>query len=115
MADERRESKRTRTTRAQRARVVERFHRSGLTRAAFARRHRLSAWTLSRWLAEAKRGSKPVLPPMMFGELKLAPTPLPEPVGWAVEVVGANGVTIRLRQALAVRDLARLLRSWRGC
>ena len=47
---------------------------------------------------------------MMFGELKLAPAPLLEPAGWALEVVGANGVTIRLRQALAVRELARLLR-----
>jgi len=110
MADQRRESKRTRTTRAQRARVVERFHRSGLTRAAFARRHGLSAWTLSRWLAEAKRGSGLASPPMMFGELKLAPSPLPQPVGWAVEVVGANGVTIRLRQGLAVRELLSLLR-----
>lgn len=110
MTDQRRESKRTRTTRAQRARVVERFHLSGLTRSAFARRRGLSAWTLSRWLAEAKRGSGPGSPPMMFGELKLAPPPLPEPVGWALEVVGANGLTIRLRQGLAVRELLRLLR-----
>ena len=52
---------------------------------------------------------------MMFGELKLAPAALPEPAGWALEVVGANGVTIRLRQALAVRELSRLLRASRGC
>jgi hypothetical protein len=75
----------------------------------------LSAWTLSRWLAEAKRGSKPALSPMMFGELKLTPTPLPESSGWALEVVGANGVTIRLRQALTVRELSRLLQSSRRC
>ena len=48
---------------------------------------------------------------MMFGELKLAPASLSTPTGWAVEVVGANGVTIRLRQALAVRALSRLLRA----
>jgi hypothetical protein len=47
----------------------------------------------------------------MFGELKLAPAPLSDPARWALEVVGANGVTIRLRQALAVRELARLLRA----
>jgi len=52
---------------------------------------------------------------MMFGELKLAPAPLPEPVGWALELVGANGVTIRLRQALTARELSRLLRASRGC
>ena len=51
---------------------------------------------------------------MMFGELKLAPGALPEPTGWAAEVVGANGVRIRLRQALSLRELSRLLRA-RGC
>ena len=111
MADQRQISKRARTTRAQRAQVVERFQQSGLTRAVFARRLGLSAWTLSRWLAEAKRGWKPASPTMMFGELKLAPAPLLESAGWALEVVGANGVTIRLRQALSVRELARLLRA----
>ena len=115
MADRRQISKRARTTLAQRTRVVERFHQSGLTRAAFARRHGLTAWKLSRWLAEANRGSKPASPTMMFGELKLAPAPLPEPAGWALEVIGANGVTIRLRQALPVRELSRLLRASRGC
>ena len=111
MADRRIFTRSARTTRAQRAQVVERFHRSGLTRAVFARQHGLGAWKLSRWLAEANRGSKPTSPRMMFGELKLAPTALPTPAEWAVEVVGANGVTIRLRQALAVRELARLLRA----
>ena len=48
---------------------------------------------------------------MMFGELKLAPSPLPTAAGWALEGVGANGVTIRLRQALTVRELARLLQA----
>jgi len=71
----------------------------------------LAAWKLSRWLAEANGGSKPASPTMMFGELKLAPSPLPEPAGWALEVVGANGVTIRLRRPLAVRELSRLLRA----
>ena len=115
MADQREIPKRARTTQAQRARVVERFHQSGLTRSAFARRHGLSAWTLSRWLAEANAGSKPASSTMMFGELKLAPGPLPEAAGWALEVVGANGVTIRLRQALTARELSRLLRASRGC
>jgi len=115
MADRRQISKQARTTRAQRAQVVERFHQSGLTRSVFARRHGLSAWKLSRWLAEAKSGSKPASPTMMFGELKLAPAPLSTPAGWALEVVGANGVTIRLRQALTARELSRLLRASRGC
>lgn len=75
----------------------------------------MPAWKLSRWLAEAEGGSKPASPTMMFGELKLAPAPLPEPAGWTLEVVGANGVTIRLRQALTVRELSRLLRASRGC
>jgi hypothetical protein len=48
---------------------------------------------------------------MLFGELKLAPAALSEPAGWALEVVGANGVTIRLRQALTMRELSRLLQA----
>ena len=111
MADRRISTRSARTTRAQRAQVVERFHQSGLTRAIFARQHGLGAWKLRRWLAEAKRGSKPTTSPTMFSEIKLGPTALPTPTGWAVEVVGANGVTLRLRQALAVRELARLLRA----
>lgn len=102
-------------TQAQRAKIVERFQQSGLTRAAFARRQGLSAWTLSRWLAEAKRGTKAAPPAMMFGELKFAPAALSAPAQWAVELVGANGMTIRLRQGLTVRELSRLLRAGRGC
>ncbi|MBI2320374.1 MAG: hypothetical protein HYU75_26070 [Betaproteobacteria bacterium] len=89
---------------------MERFQQSGLTRAVFARRHGLAAWKLRRWLAEANGGSKPTSPTMMFGEVKLAPSALPPPAEWAVEVVGANGVRIRLRQTLTVRELSRLLR-----
>lgn len=111
MADRRISKRSARTTRAQRARVVERFHQSGLTRGAFARRHGLAVWKLRRWLAEANGGSKPASATMMFGELKLAPASLPTPGVWALEVVGANGVRIRLRQALAVRALSRLLRA----
>jgi len=48
---------------------------------------------------------------MMFGELKLAPAPLRTSAGWAMEVVGANGLTIRCREALPVHELARLLRA----
>src|SRR5437773_12154326 len=110
MADQRQISKQARTSRAQRAQVVEQFLLSGLTRSAFGRRHGLPAWKLRRWLAEANAGSKPASPAMMFGELKLAAAPMPEPGAWALEVVGVNGVTIRLRQALTMRELARLLR-----
>ncbi len=114
MADQRISSRSARTTRAQRAQVVERFHQSGLTRSVFAQRHGLALWKLCRWLAEANRESTPTPPAMMFGELKLAPSALPEAAGWAVELIGANGVKIRLREALAVRELLRLLRT-RGC
>ena len=41
----------------------------------------------------------------------LAPAPLPTSAGWAMEVVGANGLTIRCREALPVHELARLLRA----
>jgi transposase-like protein len=111
MADGQISTRAARTTRAQRARVVEQYQQSGLTRVVFARRHGLAVWKLRRWLAEANAGSKLASSTMLFGELKLAPGALPEPAGWALEVVGANGVTIRLRQALTVRELSRLLRA----
>ena len=115
MADRQISARSARTTRAQRTQVVKRFQQSGLTRAAFARRQGLAVWKLRRWLAEANGGSKPASAPMMFGELKLAPAALSPLAQWAVELVGANGVTIRLRHGLTVGELSRLLRAARGC
>ena len=96
-------------TPAQRAQIVARFHQSGLNRAQFAHRQSLVPSTLDRWLAEARdarKGSSRVV----FSELRLA-SPVPEAAAaWAVEIVSPDGLLVRCRERLVVRELAQLLR-----
>jgi hypothetical protein len=106
MADARIPRQAPRTSRAQRAEILERFHKSGLTAAVFAAREGMSLWTLRRWLAEAKRTTTPEF---IFSEIKMPPLLAP-PSPWAVEVVSARGVTVRCREALSLPDLIRLVR-----
>ena len=98
-----------RATADQRMRMVEQFRRSGLTRAAFSKQYRIPLATLSWWLAKAKRSSNlPV--PVVFREVSLEPPAIERTNPWAMEIVGPSGLTVRYRETLAVRDLARLLR-----
>ena len=98
-----------RATADERLWMVEQFRRSGLTRAAFSQQYGIPKATLNWWLAKAKRTSNlPV--PVVFKEVRLEPSAI-EPINpWAMEVAGPSGVTVRCREKLAVRDLARLLR-----
>jgi hypothetical protein len=68
-----------RRSRAERAEILERFHKSGLTSAAFAAREGMSLWALMRWLAEAKRTTTPEF---IFSEIKMPPLLAP-PSPWA--------------------------------
>jgi lambda repressor-like predicted transcriptional regulator len=106
MSDARIPGQAPRRSRAERAEILERFHKSGLTAAAFAARERMSRRTLRRWLAEAKRTTTPEF---IFSEIKMPPLLAP-PSPWAVEVVSARGVTVRCREALSLPDLIHLLR-----
>ena len=98
---------RRRTSARQRARLIERFRGSGLTRAAFAQRHGVGLSTLGKWLTEA-RASWRQPTQVAFREMKLAE--VASAPAWAMEVEGADGVTVRCREALSVQDLAALLR-----
>jgi hypothetical protein len=100
-----------RATAGQRMRMVEQFRRSGLTRAAFSKQYGVPLATLSWWLTKAKRASS--LPmPVVFSEVKLT-APAVSTNAWAMEVVAPSGLTIRCREALAVHDLAHLIRGAR--
>lgn len=89
--------------------MVEQFRRSGLTRTAFSKQYGIPLATLSWWLAKTKRASN--LPaPVVFREVRLEPLVTEETTPWAMEVVGPSGLTVRCREKLVVRDLARLLR-----
>jgi transposase-like protein len=101
-----------RATADQRLQTIEQFRRSGLTRAAFSRQYGIPLATLSYWLAKAKRASNlPV--PVVFSEVRLTAPEASSPNAWAMEVVAPSGLTIRYREALATRDLVRLMRSGR--
>jgi hypothetical protein len=96
-------------TAAQRLQMVEQFRRSGLTRAAFSRQHGIPLATLNWWLAKTKRAFN--LPaPVVFSEIMLGPPAATAINAWAMEVVAPSGLTVRCREPLPVRDLARLLR-----
>lgn len=95
------------------AELLEKFHRSGLTRRAFAEQEGVALATLSYWLTREKRRALAVVasPRVMFSELKLAPPDLPVDSGWAMEVVGPTGLTVRSRKGLPTGFLFRLLRA----
>jgi hypothetical protein len=98
----------------ERRRIAERCERSGLSRSEFARRHRVSLSSLQRWLAEVRSARKEG-PAVLFREVALSPPLVAVPsVGWAVEVVSPDGMTVRCREGLPIEDLARLLRD-RAC
>jgi transposase-like protein len=109
MQPKRRNRGRRRTSATRRARLVERFHRSGLTRIAFARRYGVGLSTLGKWLSEA-RAAAPRLSPVVFREVRPAGVASAPAIAWAMEVVSRDGLTVRCREALSVQDLAALLR-----
>jgi transposase-like protein len=95
-------------TTAKRLQMVEQYRRSGLTRAAFSRQHRIPLATLNWWLAKTKRASNlPV--PVVFSEVMLPPAPAAATSPWAIEFVRPDGLIIRCREAFCANDLVRLL------
>ena len=101
-----------RATPAERLHMVEQFRRSGLTRRAFSRQHGVPLATLDWWLARTKPVSN--LPaPVVFSEVSLAATSAAPAIAWAIELVAPSGLTVRCREAIPARDLARLLRDGR--
>jgi len=94
---------------AERAEVLEQFHRSGLTRTAFAHSNNVAVSTLNRWLTTAKHKTQDVAP-VLFRELRVPQVPTSIAIPWAVEIVGPDGLVIRCREALPFEDVAYLLR-----
>ena len=90
--------------------MVERFHRSGLTRKAFAAQEGVPRSTLDFWLYVASH--RPSQPSVVFREVEVS-VPVAQPPGWAMEIESANGLKIRCREALGASELARLLRDAR--
>jgi hypothetical protein len=98
-----------RPTTEERLQMVERFHRSGLTRVSFCQQEGIPISTLSYWLTRIKR--TPNDPgPVIFSEVRLTSPIVSSTNGWAMEVVSPEGLTIRYREAFSVNELLGLLR-----
>jgi transposase-like protein len=98
-----------RSTSAERAEILAEFQRSGMTRLAFSRTHNVALSTLSKWLYNAKHKSKNSAP-VLFKELRVPQSPAVAAMAWAVEIVSPDGMVIRCREALPLRDASWLLR-----
>ena len=106
MSYTKRRAHRPRTTPEERARTIARFHDSGLSRTAFARRHGLVLSTLIRWLGQPQ--PKPaVTSPVVWRELPV-PSGLAVGSGWLMEVESPRGVKVRFREPPAMSELVRL-------
>jgi transposase-like protein len=95
---------------AERAAWIARYRSSGLTQRRFAQQHGLALSTLQQWLYRQQHQSSPKIPVTAFHEIPIAPLVPAISTAWAMEVVTSKGVTLRLREALSARELARLLR-----
>jgi lambda repressor-like predicted transcriptional regulator len=99
-----------RSTPAEKAEVLEQFHRSGLSRTAFSRNCGIALSTLNKWLTNARRKSEGAGAPIVFTELKTPPLAAAAAIPWAVEMIGVDGLTVRCREPLPLQDMAWLLR-----
>ena len=93
---------------ARRLEMVEKFHRSGLTRREFTQQHGVARSTLDYWIRRARKGSH--LPaPILFNEIKFPDPLITTNNGWAIEIISRSGVTIRCREAFSTDDLMQVL------
>lgn len=89
--------------------TLTRYRASGLTLRAFCEQIGLPLSTLQWWLLRARRRAV-ARRPVTFTELALPIAPPASAPAWAVEIVTATGVTVRLRESrrpAAVRTLLR--------
>ncbi|HLP08660.1 MAG TPA: hypothetical protein VK178_10870 [Opitutaceae bacterium] len=95
------------TPAGRRAEHVEAWRRSGLTRAAFARREGLRYPTFAHWVQQANKGT--LAPAVRFAQV-LWPQPPASPPGPRLEVQLPDGTTVR---GGAFEELAALVRALR--
>ena len=87
--------------------TLARYRASGLTQRAFCEQIGLPLSTLQWWLVRARRHGLAARP-VTFTEIPLPLSPPASGPAWAVEIITAAGVTVRLREPLppaAVRAL----------
>lgn len=101
--------KHRRSTPEERAKILETFRSSGLTRRAFSHTHGIALNTLNKWLTNAREGGD-APKPVLFRELKVQQVPMSVTMAWAVEIVSPDGLAVRCREALPLQDVSWLLR-----
>jgi hypothetical protein len=87
---------------------VARFRESGLSRAAFARRHGLVLSSLIRWLGQPPPRPA-VASPVVWRELPVS-SGLTMGSNWALEIESSRGLKIRFLEPPPLSELFRLLR-----
>ena len=92
--------------------TLARYRASGLTQRAFCEQIGLPLSTLQWWLVRARRQAR-ALRPVTFTEIPMPVAPPVSGPGWAVEIVTARGVTVRLREPLRAAAVRTLLRGGR--
>jgi hypothetical protein len=92
--------------------TLARYRASGLTQRAFCAQIGLPLSTLQWWLLRARRRAE-ARRPVLFTELALPIAPPASAPAWAVEIVTATGVTVRLREPLRPVVLRTLVRRGR--
>ena len=80
-------------TPGQMARLVQQWRASGESRASFARRHRVSAWSFWYWCRKLSADSQPAPTETTFLPVRMAP----EPDAPVVEVVFTSGERLHVR------------------
>jgi len=92
--------------------TLARYRASGLTQRAFCEQIGLPLSTLQWWLVRARRRALTARP-LTFTEIPLPIAPPPMPPAWAVEIVTAAGVTVRLPEPLPPAAVRTVLRGGR--
>ena len=91
-----RKKQRTYRTAAEIERLVDAYHRSGLTQQAFARRRGLAPATLSDWLRRGRRGKKKRSEPSVPAVVPVRVVDAPAPVAEPFEIVLTNDRVVRV-------------------
>jgi len=92
--------------------TLARYRASGLTQRAFCEQIGLPLSTLQWWLVRARRRALTARP-LTFTEIPLPIAPPASTSAWAVEIVSAAGVTVRLREPLPPAVVRTVLRGGR--
>lgn len=104
--------RRARRSRSEWLSEIERWQRSGLSAAAYARRHELSASTLYWWSTHLRQAEE--APSVSFLPVRVQPGASAETTPFSLEVTLRNGRTVRAHGDVDAARFARVLDALEG-